>query len=208
MGRPDPIPFLLQVLIANDMIRAFFSVVFLGVAGATLFLYTRPEYDHIRELQVQVAGYDEALTKAAELQRLKQELLSRYNAFNPSDIARLRKLLPDHVDNVALILDLDKLAGTHGMGLENVDVSAPASAGQQSQSAVGIVAADSGQKYDSLTLTFTTRGTYQDFTLFMRDLQSSLRIVDLSSLSINPASVVGPEPLYTYKVALRTYWLK
>ena len=54
----------------------------------------------------------------------------------------------------------------------------------------------------------------------MTDLENSLRIVDLSSLTVNRVAVTSgtgtgaaanraaPAPIYSYTIALRTYWLK
>lgn len=192
------------------MVKAIFSIVGLAIAGGVFFLYAQPRYDEIRALEVRVGQYDQALQKAAELQQLKQSLLSRYNAFNPVDVERLHKLLPDHVDNVRLVLDLDNLAVLHGMALQNVIVSnAPIE-----KSAPGSVGGGLGsrQKYDSLTLKFSTRGTYSDFTAFLKDLETSLRIVDLVSLKLqqepDPLPQARAEPIYRYDITIRTYWLK
>jgi len=168
-------------------------------------MYTQPTYDNVQALNTQIAQYDEALQKATELQKIKQTLLSRYNTFNPTDVDRLKKLLPDHVDNVRLILDIDSLAGKHGMALQNVAVSA-AQSSQGQQTAVGTVSS-AKQKYDSLTLKFTTQGTYDEFRTFLTDLESSLRIVDLVSLTLGRASDTNGGT-YTYDITLRTYWLK
>ena len=170
-------------------------------------MYTQPTYDGVQASNAQIGQYDEALQKATELQTIKQTLLSRYNTFSPTDVDRLQKLLPDHVDNVRLILDIDSLAGKHGMTLQNVAVSSTAAG--QDQTAGGSVGS-SKQKYDSLTLKFTTQGSYETFRQFLADLDASLRIVDLISLSIARAGVspTGGGQLYTYDITLRTYWLK
>src|SRR3989338_10618623 len=102
------------------MMKTIFSVAGLAIAGAAFILFTQPNYDTAKALEAQIAEYNQALDKAAELQQLKQSLLSRYNAFNPADLDRLHKLLPDHVDNVRLVLDLDNLAARNGMALQNV----------------------------------------------------------------------------------------
>ncbi len=187
------------------------AIVGFMLSGGVFFFYTKPAYDHVKVVQSEIAQYDAVLNKAAELQRLKQGLLSKYNAFKPDDINRLRKLLPDHVDNVRLILDLDNLAGRLGIALQNVDVTSSASRTSMNQTAV-VEIGTSDQKYDSLTFTFSTNATYQTFVRFLRELESSLRIVDLVSLTMDPGgeSVQGqsPEPTYAFKVTLRTYWLK
>jgi len=191
------------------MMRTIISLIGIIAAGAMFFLFTQPTYDKVKVANASIAQYDAALEKASELQARKQELLSRYNAFNPTDREKLEKLLPDHVDNVRLILDLDSLAGKHNIAVQNVVVSGQTGA-VGTQSAVGAIGA-SKQKYDSLTLTFTTQGTYQTFQEFMADLELSLRIVDLVSLkiaSITSSDARAAEPLYTYTLTIRTYWLK
>ncbi len=190
------------------MTKSIVSIAALAIAGAILFFFTQPTYDEVLAKEGEIAEYDQALEKAAELQALKQSLLSRYNTFNPADIDRLHKLLPDHVDNVRLVLDIDSLAGRHGMALQNVTLSNPTESTQQK----GAIATISGgrEKYNSLTLKFATHGTYANFRLFMEDLERSLRIVDLVTLSLQGASdnIVGQEPRYRYDITLRTYWLK
>lgn len=190
------------------MFKTILSILGLVLAGGIFFAFTQPNFEGIRALETQIDQYDEALAKAAELQQIKQSLLSRYNAFNPNDVSRLQKLLPDHVDNVRLVLDLDSLAVRHGMALQNVVISGPTS----SETAPGVIAAAGGsrQKYDSLTLKFRTQGTYQNFTVFLEDLESSLRVVDLVSLSLErvTGTQLAGEPLYRYDITIRTYWLK
>jgi len=200
------------------MMRLIIAVLGFVAAGGIFFFYTKPAYDGIQSTQIQIAQYNAALDKATELQQLKQTLLSRYNALDPEALARLQKMLPDHVDNISLILELDNVASRYGMALANVDVSAPQSTAS-SATALGSIGA-SNQKYDSLTFKFSTKGTYDDFLRFLSDLQSSLRIVDLVSLSLSaggsaaqaPAAKVPPKPaekpIYNYDITLRTFWLK
>ena len=209
--------------------RPIIALIGVVIAGGIFFWYTKPAYDGVQEVRGHIAQYDAALDKAAELQSLKQTLLSRFNAFDPTDLDRLQKLLPDHVYNVRLILDLDSLAERYGLALQNVDVSSSQKQAGKSQTALGAIGT-SNQKYDSLTLTFGTTATYPEFVQLITDLESSLRIVDLVSLSItagtggsgfsssatNPFPTQGGkgaggrsgEPLYTYNITLRTYWLK
>jgi Tfp pilus assembly protein PilO len=187
------------------MMRTIISLACLAGAVALFFLYTKPTYDGLKGEQDRIAEYDLALDKANELQQLKQQLLSRYNSFNPDDIERLHKLLPDHVDNVRLVLDLDTLASKHGVALQNVSISA--AEGVPADPSIENVVGPSLQEYGSLTLSFATSGTYPQFVKFITDLEQSLRIVDIVGLRL--ASIGGSgEPVYRYDIVLRTYWLK
>lgn len=186
------------------MVRTILSLLGVGGAVALFFLYTKPAYDGVATLRAENESYDLALEKAAELQRLKQSLLSRFNAFNPTDIERLHKLLPDHVDNVRLVLDLDTLASKHGIALQNVVISRPTVAEEGRGNVIG----PSQRKFESLTMQFTTTGTYERFKVFLTDLEESLRIVDVIDLTINAGAPVAGEPTYSFNITLRTYWLR
>jgi Tfp pilus assembly protein PilO len=197
------------------MIRLIIAIVTTVLAGSVFFFYTQPAYDLVRTDQAQIDQYNQALDKAAQLQQLKQSLLARYNAFDPNNLDHLQKLLPDHVDNIGLILELDNLAGHYGLALQNVDVSTPGTQTPAAKTAVGSVGV-ANQTYSSLTLTFSTQGAYDSFVQFMNDLQSSLRVVDIVSLTVSPVGTtnaagrpgVPAQPVYTYQITLRTYWLK
>jgi Tfp pilus assembly protein PilO len=191
------------------MFKAIIAIVLFAISGAIFFMYTKQTYDNTISVQGQIVSYDAALQKANELQQLKQTLLQRYNSFNPTDLDRLQKLLPDHVDNIALMMDLDNLANHYNMVLENVAVSAPS--GGSSETSVGVIGQGDRQKYDSLTISFSTQGTYDHFQTFLKGLESSLRVVDMVTLSLSAGgkeSTTSTEPVYTYGLTIRTYWLK
>jgi Tfp pilus assembly protein PilO len=189
------------------MMKNLLSMGGLALAGGIFFLYTQPAYDEVQILNEEISQYDQALEKATELQQLKQSLLSRFNAFRTEDLDRLQKSLPDHVDNVRLILDLDNLAARHGMALQNVVISGPAS-GSGGTTAIGAIGLGH-RKFDSLTMKFTTRGSYEDFTTFLGDLEASLRIVNVVSLNLVREGNVSTGALtYRYDITIRTYWLK
>jgi len=99
------------------------------------------------------------------------------------------------------------LAGRHGMALQNVTLSNPTEVANKG--AIGAIGSGR-QKFNSLTLKFATHGTYADFKGFMEELERSLRIVDLASLSLQEAdnNQAGQEPRYRYDITIRTYWLK
>ena len=188
--------------------RTLFSLICLGGAVALFILYTKPTYDGLKTVQTSIGQYDLALDKANELQRRKQELLSRYNTFSPTDLDRLHKLLPNHVDNVRLILDVDSLATKHGLALQSVVIASQAASSDASQKAV---IGPSQKQYDSLTLSFSTAATYPQFVTLLTDIERSLRIVDVVKLTMAVAPVgegSTSEPMYRFDITVRTYWLK
>lgn len=172
------------------------------VVGALVlfFGYTDGAYSRIRALDAEDSQYDQALDKSKELQGIRDTLLSKYNTFSSVNLARLAKLLPDTVDNVRLALDIDNIAAKYGARIRNVTVQS-----EEKNEAQDRITIDADQSpYGSVLLTFTVVMPYGDFVSFLRDLESSLRLVDIVNLSF--ASTKGD--LYDFTVGIRTYWLK
>lgn len=179
------------------MIRSLIPIILLSAAAGLFFLYINPTYETIIELRSQEAQFNEALNRSRELQQARDTLLSRYNTFAQSDVDRLAKLLPDNVDNVRLILDIDGIASKYNMRTRNVTV---ADSSSDDPNALGTNQGPVG----SVVLNFSVTATYESFISFLKDLESSLRIVDLVGLSFT--SEQGDA--YDFDVSLRTYWLK
>jgi len=199
------------------MTKSILSILFVGAAIMLFILYVRPTYDTVQVERAQVARFDEALAKTREIQELKNSLLSRYNLFAGANLDRLQKMLPDHVDNVRLVLDMDGIASRYGIRIQNVAVEEPGKGGARDDASSTVLNGGTTQSrpYQSLTLQFEVVSTYDEFVLLIRDLESSLRIVDLVTLSVRPraedrVSTLESstlEPIYTFGVSLRTYWL-
>lgn len=178
--------------------RGFLPVLFVVIAVGIFFGFIDPAYDRVKELRAEEAQFDQALTRSKELQSVRDQLLSRYNTFSQEELDRLEKLLPDNVDNVRLILDFDSLASRYGMRVRNVALES-----NESRAARGQVGG-SDSKYESLIMSFTVSGTYDTFRAFLADLEQSLRLVDVTSVTFS-ATESG---VYDYSVSIKTYWLK
>jgi len=178
--------------------KLFTPVLFLVLAGALFWGFIDPSYVRVKDLRAQEAEFDQALNRSRELQSVRDQLLARYNAFPQSNLQRLERLIPDHIDNVRLILDLDAMASKYGMRVRNVSIQADQSRVQQ-----GALGGDE-KPFESVILSFTVSGTYDTFRQFLTDLERSLRLVDTVSLSFT----TNEAGLYNYTVGIQTYWLK
>ncbi|MCI0619679.1 type 4a pilus biogenesis protein PilO [Candidatus Wolfebacteria bacterium] len=177
--------------------RLITPIILILAATALYIWYINPTYADVRTLRTEEAQYDAALTRSQELIAVRDALLTTYNAFPTRELERLQRMLPDHVDNVRLILDIDNIAAQYGMALQNISIGEAASRG-------GDIGADTSPT-GAITLSFTVRAPYDSFQNFLMDLEDSLRIVDVTELSFATADETG---LTGYTVTLRTYWLK
>ena len=178
----------------------FITPILLFIISIALFFgYTDGTYSRVVEQKKLESEYVEALSKSRELQDIRESLLSEYNAFQPQDISRLEKLLPDNIDNVRLILEIDALAKEHGLSVKNLTVR------DDSKPATGskTVGPDT-RDYSSVTLEFVVSSSYANFQKFLADLEKSLRIVDVTAIEFRQTGSDFDE----YRVAIKTYWLK
>jgi hypothetical protein len=149
----------------------------------------------IKELSQKRVEYDTALYNSKELQAEKEKKLNKYNEVPEKERERLEKLIPDNIDNVRLIIDIDEMAASHGMKIRNFKTV--------TDDAKDTVGADN-RVYGTLTLTFSTSATYPTFLTFIKDLERSLRLIDITSVTF----AAGEGSIYDYNVTVKTYWLK
>lgn len=192
------------------MIRFLIPILIIGIAAAGFVLFTSPLLDELKSLRGEVEAYNVALNNSKELENERDKLTKQYNDIDPANIDKLQKLLPDSVDNIRLILEIEKIAMPYGMALRNVKYDALAD--KETKTVVQAGGAPvSSQEYGTWELAFSTTGTYANFVNFLKDLEKNLRIVDVSSVEFSSdigTEVPGFTPVYQYTITLKTYWLK
>jgi len=198
------------------MFRYILPVILIGVALSGFFMFTEPFYNSISSEREQVASYNEALDNSKALEAQRDVLTQKYNSFDPDNLAKLQKLLPDNVDNIRLILEIEKVASPYGMVLKDVKYNATDST--PAPQAAGVVQGatsvnnSSNKDYGTWNLEFSTQGTYDNFIKFLEDLENNLRIVDVSSIQFSSSTSAGlssaSSSAYTYNFKIKTYWLK
>ena len=147
--------------------------------------------------------YVKAIENAKSLIKVRDKVLADYNKLSVADRAKLDKLVPKSIDNIRLIIDLNNIALQKGLTLKGIQASAAQKSGEE-------VVADPNNSgvptpiLDTVTVSFGVNAPYQQFISFLQDLESSLRILDVSSLSVT----ANDNGIYDWKVELKTYWLR
>ena len=180
----------------------FLTPIIFIIAGLGIFFgYIDPMYQNtIKPLQSQIAQYNSVLASAQALLAKRDALNAKYTSIDPNDIAKLEKMLPDTIDNIRLVIDLNGIAQRYGMSISNLNLSG-ANATSASQPTT---ISSNGQLYGSVTIGFSVTTTYDTFLSFLKDLEQSLRILDVTQISFSST----PSGLYTYTLTIKTYWLK
>ena len=190
------------------MQRFILPIVLTAISVGLFLVYTNPTYTEIGDIKTSVSAYDQALYNSKELLRVRDQLTTQYNSISADDRARLSKIMPDNVDNIRLIIDIQRIASQYGMLPRDItfepitkDVTG------RTQAVVTDQLPESKKNYGSFDLGFSVSGNYENFLAFLNDLEKSLRVVDVSNVSFStPDTGFGTAIKYTVKI--RTYWLK
>lgn len=171
--------------------KIIIPIILLALAGGLYLGYIDGAYDQVKTLQAEEEEYDRALQQSEDLNAIHDRLLATYNGISSTDLDRLRKLLPENIDSIRLLIDIDGIAAENGLALSglNADVEQ---------------AADEPGEIGTVRVRFTTVAPYLTFKDFLRDLEASLRIFNIDSISFTSGQT-GTGLLYT--VSFETYWM-
>ena len=168
------------------MFRTLLPIFALIVAVALFFTYIRPTFEDVKIVQDETHQYEEAVDKAGQLQQRIDELKRQRNQIPIADLERVEALLPDDIDEVLVLIDLDALATEHNLILTNVVVDSGSIAGGggihdrfKNADAPGAV---SNEPFSSLDIGFGISGSYDDFREFLSELERSLVLTDVVDL--------------------------
>ncbi|MDP2789055.1 MAG: hypothetical protein Q8O46_03335 [bacterium] len=197
------------------MIRFITPIILVIIAIGGFLLFVGPSYGDISSLKEQMSSYREALDNAKTLESERDKLTTKYNTVDPDNLKKIEKLLPDSVDNIRLILEIEKIALSYGMLLKDVRYDIMRKSDVPKDSAIvqsGEISSEINKDYGTWDLSFSIQGTYDNFVNFLKDLERNLRIVDVSSIQFTSDSGSEANPnfaeVYRYAFKIKTYWLK
>ncbi len=218
------------------MNKFFGPIILILISVELVFTVINPKYNDIQALQKKNADYDAAIAQSNLLISQRDKLLTKYNSFKGEDLKRLEKLLPDNIDNVRLIIDINSITSKYGVSIANVKLStsgdnqtastaggaattpgaptgatgAAGTAGKAAPATIANVAAavpvDVGQSYNAMILNFSVTTSYSTFLAILADLQRSLRVLDVNSISLKAGDSSSDQ--YEFDLGVKTYWLK
>ena len=135
-----------------------------------------------------------------EIREFRNNIQDRYNEIAQEDLNRLEKMLPTHIDNIRLILDINNVANARQMTIRDITIDLDENAEDTTD-----VSSVDRSSYGSVGFRFTVVTTYENFKDFLGDLASSLRVIDVTSIEIG--SIEEEDNFYRFNVGIQTYWL-
>ncbi len=198
--------------------KSFGPIILILLAIGIFFFYVDPEYKKVQELQAEIKANEEVIVIANNLKIKKDDLSKKFDQISQAEKNKLEKLLPDTVDNVRLIIDINNIASSSSIVIRDISIQSKESGisndakKTDTQSNFKGKKEEDGLKYVDtskigvISFSFTVSAKYEVFLKFLGQLEESLRLVDIRNIEVSR----GPEDssFYDYKVTFDTYWLK
>ncbi len=172
-------------------------LLFISAAGALFYWFIHPTYTDIGVLRDKSVQLEAAIVRAKNAVEKRDDLVIKLNSFGVEDRERLEKLLPNNVDNIRLIVDINSIAAKYGAGIKDIKISENNPSGSLDQSS-------DIKPYGSLTLSFATSMSYDNFLRYITDLQQNLRLSDITGVDFKSDN----SGTYDYVITLKTYVMR
>lgn len=177
-------------------------IILLILAIGIYFTFTNGRLEELKAIKLVNVGYEEALANSEKLIKVRDTVRDNYNKIDPKDRTKLEKMVPDNVDNVRLIIDANGIAAKRGLSIKNVKTSATNLLSDENTERFQTF--NSNPTLDTVTLSFGVSTNYQTFINLLKDIEASLRIMDITKITLQ----AGEGQNYDYGVEIKTYWLK
>ena len=202
--------------------KSIISIVLIAASIAFFVFFTKPKWAELKANRIEVEKLNVAQENAKKLKSRIDSLLAVKNGITETDTAKIKKMIPDNVENVKLIIDFDNMlqALVVDKGTSDLYKSVnPADSGKISIENPKISQVNTLPEggFDASQLgvadfSFAVALTYSDFIDFLKRIETSTRIFDVESIAFSsPATTPGKNPdeiVYNFNIALKTYWLK
>lgn len=180
--------------------KALTPIIFIIASVAIFFGFIDSHYNGIKVLQEKQTELKGLLAKADELKGTRDSLQAKFRNIPMKDKEQLAKLLPDNIDNIRLILYISQIAEEEvGIKIRNFNIDT-----QEVKSESKSVANAEARPYGIIRMDFSVSAPYETFLKFLNKLETSLRLVDITELSVS----AGKNGINDYRVRIQTYWLR
>jgi len=188
--------FILPIILIASSIAVFFGYVDPNYKGNGVQNSSDYSQAGVVFLKSELTKYDDILNSSTKIIAQRDTLVAKKNTISEADKARLEKLLPNNIDNIRLIIEISKIAENRSLVVKNV------SFGDLTKTTNTI--GPDNSLYGTMSLKFTVNSSYNNFLNFLQDLESNLRLLDITDISFTATD----SGFYDFNVSLNTYWLK
>lgn len=186
--------------------RSTIQIALIIISIVIITTYIKPAFQDMQDTQAETKEFQNALEMASSFNSELQRLLDTANSFSTSERRDLERYLPDTVDTIAVMRDIETIVAKNNMILNSVSSEAIVNkmAGRvvEVQNIEGVTqSGDSDVAINQFNIGIT--GTYEQFKLLLQDFERNAYPLEAASVSFTPSE----DLLYIFNLTLETYSL-
>lgn len=180
------------------MIKNLAGFLFFLAAVLLFWFWTKPTLDELDQLRAQKSAIDKALADSRELQELRDSLLEKYNSVSGESITRLEKMLPNDAEIPKLTVELENIAQRTGVVIKSANATRVKTVAPDLETSEPSIAPD------EVNLELVVSSAYEGFSIFLDEIQKSLRLIDVDNIVFS----AGDNNFYEFTIKAKAYWIK
>lgn len=170
------------------------------ISGVIIASYVNPTFDSMRATQDETQEYREALDNAEKFNQELARLMDAANELTTSERQTLNRYLPNEIDTVAVMRDIETIANNNQMSIQNLSTV-------EEEVMPFFIPAQGQPQEERSALNATTFsvglfGSYEAFKRFLRAIERNAYPLEVTSLQFSPTSEGS---LYSYVLKLETF---
>lgn len=187
------------------MQRFLLPLFLMTMAGLIGLFIIMPEYETIRRLQAEELALEADIASAEKIGTKVDLLKKQYAAFPEGGEEKLHVLLPEKIDMVRYIVDVNAIVTKSGLTMDSPVV--------KSNSEKKPASEETGPVLGESAISFSVHASYSDFLRLLGNLEKSLALRDITTITFTANDVSGGfalvnkagQPLRTYEITLKTH---
>lgn len=184
--------------------KSVIPFIIMALCISSYFFYVKPTMGVIAQKQAKLDEYNTVINKVKEIKVKREELETRYQNITEEDLNKLDKMIPAQFVSEYFVNDLNSVSSRYGMKISEMNITVPMNEeGTQDDTQAAT------EKLKVITAKFTLSGRFDQLLSFLKDLESSLRIIDVVNLSIGGKDASSKDnQILSYSFEVKTYSLK
>jgi len=195
------------------IIVAFVILIFSAVLAFALVM---PKFEETTGLRVKHASQTEETSDVKAKFDTTRLAILQFQKLREPDKDRVNLALPDEVDLPDLLVLVDALISRAGLIGEDININVPSSKAAQVQAPVLPAQGAIAPKFlapqeppgrGEIDISFSAVGSYESFKSFLKELEMSLRIFDVQTVSFDvPQLAEKISGAFRFGVSMKTYY--
>ena len=187
------------------MLKLFVPLGLILISVVIGMLFLIPGWQHFLAVEADTRHLEDINTELDTLTSKRDALVEQINGISREDFERINQMIPTGAHGPEFLVYLEQLASAHGVATKKLDLGSSIVTKEKvpdtSTAAFTVPTIEEPLPYKMLTANMVVLGTYDALKDFLRALESSVRITDVTSVGLG-----SEKSVFSFDLVLQTYY--